>query len=94
MTEVAVITIPIEEWKETKSMIVELLNEARKLTSKNESELLTIPEVRERLSVSASTMERYINSGAIEVVRPSGKDGGKRYVKRSELERKISDGTI
>lgn len=86
--------LPTQEWKEVKAMIIDLRSEVRKLTEKSGNELLTIPQAREFLNISISTLERYITEGLIDTVRPSGKPKGRRCVRRSELERKISEGAI
>lgn len=94
MTEVAVITVPVEEWQETKAILRGISDQVAKLTAKDQKELLTIPEARELLSISKTTMERYINDSVLEVTRLNGKSGSKRYIKRSEIEAKIASGAI
>lgn len=94
MSDVAIITIPVEEWKETKAMIAGLCSQVKRLTDKDQKELLTIPEAREQFSISKTTMERYINDGIIEIVRLSDKERTKRYIKRSEIEAKLSGGVL
>ena len=94
MSDIAVITIPIEEWKATTAMLKGLCTKVDKLTKQTEKELLTIPEVRELLSLSKTTMERYINDGIFEIVRPTMNPSGKRYIKRSEIENKLNNGEI
>lgn len=94
MSDVAIITIPVEEWKETKAMIVGLCSQVQRLTDKDQKELMTVPEARDQYSICKTTMERYINDGHIEVVRLSNKERSKRYVKRSQIEEKIASGAL
>ena len=94
MTQVAVITVPVEEWQETKAMLRGIRDQVARLTAKDQKELLTIPEAREILSISKTTMERYINDGILEVTRLSDKSYSKRYIKRSEIDSKLASGAI
>lgn len=94
MSELAVITITNDEWKETKAMIKGLCDQVKRLTNKDQKELLTIPEARKEFSITKTTMERHINDGVFEVVRLSDKERSKRYIKRAEIESKLSNGAI
>lgn len=94
MSDVAVITIPAQEWTDALAIIKDTRDQVAKLTAKERKELLTIPEARELLSVSKTTMERYINEGVLEAVRLNDKERSKRYIKRSEIEAKIASGAI
>ena len=94
MSEVAVITVPAKEWNEAMAMIKETRDQVARLIAKEQKEYLTIPEVRELLSLSKTTTERYINDGIIPISRLSNKDRSKRYVKRSDLETLIANGNL
>ena len=49
--QVAVITVPLQEWNETKGMIKNLCEKVSKITDKEEKELLTPKEVCEMLKI-------------------------------------------
>lgn len=82
----------INEIRELRLVVEDIHTMVVELKLKNDSELMTITAVMERLRVSRSTIERYISSGILDVVRV-GK-GSKRYINRSLLEQKINDGLI
>lgn len=94
MSDVAVITVPANEWQEAMAIIKETRDQITKLTAKDQKEYLTIPEVRELLSLSKTTAERYINDGVIPICRLNSKERSKRYVKRSDLDRLIANGQL
>jgi len=94
MSEVAVITVPAQEWSEAMAMIKDTRDQVAKLTAKDQKEYLTIPEVRDLLSLSKTTTERYINDGVIPIARLNNKERSKRYVKRSDLDTLIASGKL
>lgn len=53
-----------------------------------EDNLLTLPQVRERLKVSYTTLGRYIKSGRMPIVRISRT---KRYIKQEDLDKFIKE---
>lgn len=94
MENVAVITVPQNEWDEMRATIQTIYTSVKNITATEQKELLTPQEVREILKIGKSTFERYVNSGIIEVVKFGTKERSRRYVKRSELEAKIERGAI
>ena len=91
-TQVAVITIPVQEWNEQKAMIKSLYEKIGKLTDKEEKELLTPKEVCEMLKIGRTTYQRYITSGTLEPVKVNQKKYSKVYVRRSDIESLIREG--
>ncbi len=91
---IAVITVPAQEWNETKGMIKSLCEAVTKLTAKEEKELLTPKEVCEMLKIGRTTYQRYITNGTLEPVKVNRTKYSKVYVKRSEIEALIKQGNI
>jgi hypothetical protein len=94
MSEIAVITIPVQEWTETRAIIKDLAEKVSKLADKDQKDLLTPKEVCEFLKIGRATFDRYKNNAVFEVVRVNTKKYSKIYVKRSELEKLIKEGVI
>lgn len=93
-TQIAVITIPIEEWNETKGMIKNLCNEVEKISMKKEKELLTPKEVCEILKIGRTTFQRYIANGILEPIKVNNNKYSKMYVKRSDIKKIIDEAEI
>lgn len=92
--QVAILTVPAQEWMETKAILRDMAEKLKKLTDKEEKELMTPKEVCEFLKIGRMTFERYKNDAVFEVVRVNTKKYSKVYVKRSELERLIKEGVL
>lgn len=92
--EVALISIPLNEWNEQKSTLQEVKNLLKEMVNQEQKELLTPKEVCERLKISRSTFERYVINGVLEVVKIDKKKYSKNYVRRSYLEEQIKNGVI
>jgi len=93
-TQVAVITIPVQEWNEQKAMIKSLCEKIGKLTDKEEKELLTPKEVCEMLKIGRTTYQRYVLNGTLEPVSVNKKKYSKVYVRRSAIETLMREGTV
>ena len=93
-TQVAVITIPVQEWNETKGMIKNLCEKMSKLTDKEEKELLTPKEVCEMLKIGRTTYQRYIANGILEPVKVNRSKYSKVYVRRSDIESLTREGKV
>lgn len=85
MDNIAVITVPANEWNETREMIHGINEMLNTLTSKPNKELLSPKEVCGMLKIGRSTFERLKNSGQMKVVRTQG--ARKIYVERIEAEK-------
>jgi excisionase family DNA binding protein len=92
--QVAVITIPVQEWNEQKAMLKSLCEKVGKLTDKEEKELLTPKEVCEMLKIGRTTYQRYITNGTLEPVKVNRKKYSKVYVRRSDIENLIREGKV
>ena len=55
-----------------------------------DEKLLTLPEVRERLQVSYTTLSRYIKAGRLPIVRISR---AKRFIKEEDYEKFLRENT-
>jgi len=88
---IAVITVPFQEWTETKNLIKGLCEKVSKLTDKEENELLTPQEVMKILKIGRSTFDRYIADGTLIPVKVNQKKYTKRYIKRSDIESYIKN---
>lgn len=92
MGNVAVITVPLEQWEN----LTDKVNQIFKLIGKTEntSELLTPNEVLKVLKIGRSTFDRYVREGILPTKKISQKKGSRIYVERSELDKIIENGLI
>ena len=88
--EVAVITVPLQEWNDAKEMLKTLCSKVAQLTDQEEKELLTPKDVCEKLKIGRTTFQRYVADGTLAVVSVNKKKGTKKYVQRSEIERYLN----
>lgn len=84
------ITIPVKEWNEHQSRIIDIQEKIMKLVKDRENELLTPKEVQHLLKIGVTTYQRYLKDGVFEQIKIKGK----AYVKRSEIDRLIEEGRI
>lgn len=84
------ILIPTKEWNKVQSMIIDIQEKMTKLLKDKDNELLTPNEICKMLGISRSTYQRYVDDGVIEQLKIKGK----AYVKRSEIERLIDEGSL
>lgn len=94
MSELSVISVPTEEWKELKAIVANINQKVTNLTEKDQNELMTIPEVLERLKVGRTSIRRYVDEGLLSVQRLNNNPRGKMYIKRSEVEERLNSGII
>lgn len=92
--QIAVVTVPLNEWNELKALVKETCSQVKELTSREQKELLTPKEVCSILKIARSTFERHMNNGVFEVVKVNRQKYSKIYVKRSHLEELISNGVV
>lgn len=92
--QIAVLTVPLNEWNEQKALLREMADQVRALTNKEHKELLTPKEVCAMLKISRSTYERYLNDGIIEATKVNKAKYSKNYVKRSDIENLIRNGRV
>jgi predicted site-specific integrase-resolvase len=92
--QVAVITVTVQEWNETKGMIKNICDAMSKLTAQEEKELLTPNEVCAMLKIGRTTYQRYVASGVLEPIKVNRQKYSKAYVKRSDIERLINEGKV
>ncbi len=90
METINVISVPSNEWNETKEMIHGINKMLISLTNKPNKELLSPKEVCSMLKIGRSTFERLKNSGEMKVVRTQG--ARKIFVERIEAEKMILKG--
>ena len=93
-SQIAVVTIPLDEWNEHKSLLKKINERVTELTNKDQKELLTPKEVCNILKISRTTFERYMNNNVFDVIRINKKKYSKVYVKHSHLEKLIREGVV
>lgn len=87
METINVISVPAQEWNETKEMINGINKMLTSLTNKPNKELLSPKEVCDLLKIGRTTFERLKNTGELKIVRTQG--ARKIFVERSEAEKMI-----
>ena len=92
-TTVAVVTIPLSEWNDTRSKINDLTKAVQSLTNREGNELLTPKEVCEMLKIGRTTYQRYILNGTLTPIRFNKEKYSKVYVRRAEIEEMINEST-
>jgi len=92
--QIAVVTIPINEWHEQSALLRKMAEQMQVLTRKEQKELLTVGEVCAMLKIGRTTFERYMANGVIEVVKFNRKKYTKNYVRREHLESLINEGVV
>ena len=90
---VAVVTIPLSEWNDTRSKINDLTKAVQSLTNREGNELLTPKEVCEMLKIGRTTYQRYILNGTLTPIKFNKEKYSKVYVKRAEIEEMINEST-
>ena len=85
-TNIAVITVPLDEWTELKSQIKSIAKGLLEIKGKEKSEFLTPKEVCELLKCSRNTFQTYIDKGFLEPMRMNTKKYSKVLVKRSDVD--------
>ena len=90
-SNVAIITIPLSEWNDTRNKINDLTNAIQSLTDEKGNELLTPKEVCEMLKIGRTTYQRYIVNGTLTPIRINREKYSKVYVRRAEIEEIISE---
>ena len=90
-SNIAVITIPLSEWNETRNKINDLAHAVRSLTNKKDDELLTPKEVCEILKIGRTTFQRYIANETLTAVRINKEKYSKVYVRRAEIETMVRE---
>ena len=94
MNEVAIITIPAQEWNETRAMLTALNDKVSELCSKGNKDMLTPKEVCDMLKIGRTTYERYVKEGLITTTKISGKKYSKVLVKRMDIDKLVENGII
>lgn len=87
------VTIPLKEWNEIKSKIINIEEGISKLVKKQEEELLTPGEVCKMLGIGRSTYQRHVEAGLFTQIK-IGKNNSKVKVMRSEIDKLINEGKL
>ena len=85
-TNIAVISVPLDEWTELKTQIKAIAKGLLEIRGKEKSEFLTPKEVCELLKCSRNTFQSYIDKGFLEPIRMNTKKYSKVLVKRSDVD--------
>jgi excisionase family DNA binding protein len=83
---IAIITVPLDEWTEVKSQLNSISKNLLELNGKNKSEFLTPKEVCELLKCSRNTFQSYIDKGFLEPIRMKTEKYSKLLVRRVDVE--------
>lgn len=83
---IAVITVPLAEWKELKNQMQNISKSLLEIKGKEKSEFLTPKEVCELLKCSRNTFQSYIDKGFLEPIRMKSQKYSKVLVKRVDVE--------
>ena len=83
---IAVISVPLEEWNEVKTTLANITKSLIELKGKNKSEFLTPKEVCELLKCSRNTFQSYIDKGMLEPIKMKSEKYSKILVKRVDVE--------
>lgn len=83
---IAVITVPMNEWKDLKNQMQSVVISLLEIKSKDKSEFLTPKEVCELLKCSRNTFQSYIDKGFLEPVRMKSKKYSKVLVRRADVD--------
>jgi len=94
LPQIAVFTVPLNEWNEQRAMIHDICQKITALTNREQKELLTPKEVCIMLKIGRTTFERYMNEGVFEVVKVNKAKYSKNYVRREHLETLIKNGVV
>ena len=88
-TQIAVITVPQNEWQEMLAVVKDTRDKVLALAAPEKKELLTPKEVCGILKIGRSTFERMKNAGKIPITKIEGQR--KAYVKRADIENMITE---
>jgi excisionase family DNA binding protein len=86
MSEVAIITIPLNDWQKLNEQIQDIAKSLLEIKTKDKSELLTPKECCELLKCSRNTFQSYIEKGILTAIKMKSEKYSKVLVKRSELD--------
>ena len=94
MSEIAVITVPANEWNEARAMLISLNEKVSELVDKGHKDMLTPKEVCTMLKIGRTTYDRYVREGILSTTRISQKKYSKVFVKRGDIETLVKNGII
>ena len=83
---IAVITVPLNEWKDLKNQMQNIAKSLLEIKSQEKSEFLTPKEVCELLKCSRNTFQSYIDKGFLEPIRMKSQKYSKVLIKRVDVE--------
>lgn len=92
--QIAVVTVPLNEWNEQKALLKEVAEQVKSISKKGQKDLLTTKEACEVLKIGRTTFERYVNNGIIPVIKINKRKYSKNFVKRADLDELIRNGSV
>jgi excisionase family DNA binding protein len=85
-TNIAVITVPLAEWKDLKTQMQSIAKSLLEIKGKDKSEFITPKEVCELLKCSRNTYQSYIEKGFLEPIKMKSEKYSKLLFKRADIE--------
>lgn len=92
--QIAVLHIPVSEWNDLKQTLSTLQTQLSKVVDKEESELLTITEVANKLKIGRRTVYTYLEKGILTATRIGGKGSKRQYIALKEINQALENGII
>lgn len=83
---IAVITVPLEEWEDIKKQLQFIANAVLEMKSKRGRELLTPKEAMEVLKCSRNTLQGYFDKDYLKPLKMDNKKYSKVLVRRSDID--------
>lgn len=83
---IAVITVPLDEWTELKSQIKTIAKGLLEIKNKGQKEFLTPKEAMEMLKCGRTTLQTYIDSGFFKITKMSSKKYSKVLIRRADID--------
>ncbi|MBF7091124.1 helix-turn-helix domain-containing protein [Flavobacterium sp. ALJ2] len=83
---IAVITVPLTEWKELKSQMGSIAKSLLDIKNKGQKEFLSPKEAMEILKCSRNTLQSYIDKGFFNVTKMKSEKYSKVIIKRADID--------
>jgi hypothetical protein len=85
-TDIAVITVPLQEWNDLQNRLESIDKSLLEIKGKGKSEFITPNEVCELLKCSRNTYQSYIQKGFLEPIKMKSEKYSKLLFKRVDVE--------
>lgn len=85
-TNIAVITVPLNEWNDVKAQLNHISKHLLEIKNKGQKENLTPKEAMEVLKCSRNTLQSYIDKGFFNVIKMKSEKYSKVIIKRADID--------